>query len=80
MSFLGGGKPDPFEPGKTERENQQRAAEKAGAGKAGSGKSPADENDPRRPTMTRIAIWLVAGGIGLYFIGSGIYEIITQGG
>ncbi len=75
MSFLGGGKPDPFEPGKTERENKQRAAEEAGAGKPA-----ADENDRRRPTMTRIAIWLVAGGIGLYFIGSGIYGIITQGG
>lgn len=75
MSFLGGGKPDPFEPGKTERENKQRAAEAAGAGK-----QPADENDPRKPSITRIAIWLVAGGIGLYFIGSGIYGIITQGG
>ncbi|MFB2583258.1 hypothetical protein ACEXQD_18575 [Herbiconiux sp. P15] len=74
MSFLGGAKPDPFEPGKTERENKQKAAEQAG------GKPPADENDPRKPTMTRVAIWLVAGGFGLYLLGSGIFQLITQGG
>jgi len=67
MSFLGGGnKKDPFEPGKTERENNE------------GGPGDGQDNDPRKPTTTRVAIWIIVSAVGLYFIGSGIYGILTQ--
>ncbi|QJU52187.1 hypothetical protein SCB71_02745 [Herbiconiux sp. KACC 21604] len=66
MSFLGGSK-DPFEPGKTERENLQKKAEEAEKGK-----------NPNRPSNSRIAIWVIVGGVGLYLIGSGVWGILTH--
>jgi len=29
------------------------------------------------PSMTRITIWLVAGGAGVYLLGSGIYGLLS---
>ncbi|MDO9394927.1 MAG: hypothetical protein Q7T71_00120 [Herbiconiux sp.] len=63
MSFLGGNKKDPFEPGKTERENKA---------------SQSDDDDPRKPSSTRVAIWIIVSAVGLYFIGSGVWGILTQ--
>ncbi|HET8780661.1 MAG TPA: hypothetical protein VFM66_11350 [Agromyces sp.] len=37
------------------------------------------ERDPRKPSMTRLAIWIVVGAIGLYLLGSGIWGIVTAG-
>jgi hypothetical protein len=43
---------------------------------------PEDELKPgdgkKRPTMNRIAIWLVAGGIGVYLVGTGVYGLLTK--
>lgn len=38
---------------------------------------PQDPKDPKKPTTTRLAIWLAVAAVGLYFLGSGIYGIIT---
>ena len=35
--------------------------------------------DPRQPSTTRVAIWIIVGAIGLYLLGSGIWGIITAG-
>jgi hypothetical protein len=68
MSLFGGGrKDDPFQPGKTERENQQRKAEED------SGKDPST-----KPSTARVAIWIIVSVIGLYLLGSGIWGIVTQ--
>ena len=37
------------------------------------------ENDPKRPSGTRIGIWLVVGAIGAYFLISGIIGIVNGG-
>ncbi|TAJ47883.1 MAG: hypothetical protein EPO52_06705 [Herbiconiux sp.] len=68
MSFLGGGSKDPFEPGKTERENLEK----------GRGGPVGDEPNPNKPTTTRIAIWIIVGAVGVYFIVSGIIGIATH--
>ena len=39
-----------------------------------------DKGKPKPPSMNRIAIWLVVGGIGVYFLASGIIGIVTGGG
>lgn len=39
------------------------------------------EPDPKRkkgPSMNRIALWIVLGGVGVYLLGSGIYGILTK--
>ncbi len=36
------------------------------------------DHDPKRPSNTRIAIWIIVGAIGLYLIGSGIWGLITS--
>ena len=39
------------------------------------------ESDPGRkkgPSMNRIALWIVVGGVGVYLLGSGIYGILTK--
>lgn len=41
-------------------------------GKPGDGK-PGREG----PTKARITIWIVVGAVALYFIGSGLYGILT---
>ena len=38
------------------------------------------ENDPRRPSATRIGIWIVVGAIGAYFLVSGLIGVVTTGG
>jgi len=35
--------------------------------------------DPKRPSNTRLAIWLIVGAIGLYLVGSGIGNLIANG-
>ena len=35
--------------------------------------------DPKRPSNTRLAIWLIVGAIGLYLVGSGIWGLIANG-
>jgi hypothetical protein len=37
-----------------------------------------DNGGKKPPTMNRIAIWVIAGGIGVYFIGSGLYGLLTK--
>gem|GEM_PF-5204905 len=37
-----------------------------------------DVSDPGKPTPTRIAIWIAVGGVGLYFLVTGIVGIISQ--
>ena len=67
MSLFGGGrKDDPYQPGKTERENQQKKIEEE------SGGEPSN-----RASTARIAIWIIVGAIGLYLLGSGIFGIVT---
>jgi hypothetical protein len=39
-----------------------------------------DKNEPKPPSMNRIAIWVIVGAIGAYFLISGIIGIITGGG
>ncbi|MCU1420065.1 MAG: hypothetical protein JWR57_1234 [Mycetocola sp.] len=38
-----------------------------------------DKSKPNPPSMNRIAIWLVVGGIGVYFLLSGIIGIVSGG-
>ncbi|MFB2554560.1 hypothetical protein [Herbiconiux liangxiaofengii] len=65
MSMFGGKKNDPLEPGKSERENNE------GGKGDGSG-------NPNKPTPTRIAIWVIVGGVGVYLLGSGLFGILTH--
>jgi hypothetical protein len=37
------------------------------------------DNDPKKPSPTRIGIWLVVGGIAAYFLISGVVGILTPG-
>lgn len=37
------------------------------------------EKDPKRPSNTRLGIWLVVGAIGLYLVVSGIWGLVTGG-
>lgn len=74
MSFFGGKKDDPYEPGKTEREKQQAAANGGASGGEGDGDGP---KKPERPSNARITIWVVVGAIGLYLVGSGVWGILT---
>jgi len=39
-----------------------------------------DPSKPKPPSFSRVAIWVIVGAIALYFIGSGIVGIITNGG
>ncbi|GEP28172.1 hypothetical protein [Cryobacterium levicorallinum] len=44
---------------------------------------PKDELEPDKggrkpPSMNRIAIWVIVVGVGVYFLGSGIYGILTK--
>jgi hypothetical protein len=38
-----------------------------------------NKDNPEGPSMTRIAVWLVVGGIGAYFLISGIIGILGGG-
>jgi hypothetical protein len=37
-----------------------------------------DGGGKKGPSTNRILVWIIVGGIGLYFLGSGIYGLITQ--
>lgn len=37
-----------------------------------------DDGGKKGPSMNRIAIWVIVGGIGLYFLATGIYGILTK--
>ncbi|WP_275094049.1 hypothetical protein [Microbacterium lushaniae] len=37
-------------------------------------------NDPKKPSPTRVGIWIVVAGVGVYMLASGIIGIITTGG
>lgn len=37
------------------------------------------ERDPKRPSNSRIMIWVVVGAVGLYLLGSGVWGIVTAG-
>ncbi|WP_164863619.1 hypothetical protein [Agromyces sp. LHK192] len=41
---------------------------------------PKDElepRDPKKPSPTRLAIWIIVGGIGLYLVISGLWGALT---
>ena len=38
------------------------------------------DRDPVRPSNSRIMIWVVVGAIALYFIGSGVWGLLSNGG
>ncbi len=38
-----------------------------------------DKNAPKPPSMNRIALWVVVGGIGIYFLGSGLVGVLGGG-
>lgn len=37
-----------------------------------------DDGGKKRPSMNRIALWIIVGGVGVYLLGSGIYGILTK--
>jgi hypothetical protein len=37
-------------------------------------------DDPKKPSPTRVGIWLVVGGVAVYMLASGIIGIVTNGG
>lgn len=44
---------------------------------------PDDELTPppggrKPPSMNRIALWVIVGGVGVYFLGSGIIGLLSQ--
>jgi hypothetical protein len=36
-----------------------------------------DHGGKKPPSANRIAIWVIVGGIGVYFLGSGVYGLLT---
>jgi hypothetical protein len=36
--------------------------------------------DPKKPSPTRVGIWIVVAGIGVYMLGTGIFGILAGGG
>ncbi len=41
---------------------------------------PLPNDPPKGPSFTRIAIWVIVGGIGLYLVISGLVGVIAKGG
>ncbi|WP_166788096.1 hypothetical protein [Cryobacterium glaciale] len=44
---------------------------------------PGDESRPDKggrkpPSMNRIALWVIVGGVGLYYLGSGIVGLLSK--
>ena len=37
------------------------------------------QNDPKKPSPTRVGIWLVVGAVGVYMLLSGIIGIVAGG-
>lgn len=42
-------------------------------------KLPGDDQKKSGPSMNRLALWLVVGGIGAYLLLSGIFGILAKG-
>ena len=40
---------------------------------------PPEKKDKNAVSPTRMAIWVIAGGLGLYLIGSGVIGLLTGG-
>lgn len=43
-------------------------------------KEELEPRDPKKPSTTRVAIWIIVGAIGLYLVGSGVWGLVTTGG
>jgi len=41
---------------------------------------PLPGDKPKGPSFTRVAIWVIVGGIGAYMVISGIVGMIVKGG
>lgn len=37
------------------------------------------EKDPKKVSNSRIIIWIIVGGVGVYLLGSGIWGIVAGG-
>ena len=37
-----------------------------------------DHGGRKPPSMNRIAIWVIVGGVGVYFLGSGIVGLLSK--
>lgn len=37
-----------------------------------------DNDDKKRPSNTRLALWIIVSAVALYMIGSGIYGILSK--
>ena len=42
-------------------------------------KLPGDDEKKTGPSMNRLALWLVVGGIGAYLLISGVFGILAKG-
>jgi len=43
-------------------------------------KLPSDNDGEKKPvSFTRLAIWIIVGGVGVYLIVTGLYGVITKG-
>lgn len=40
---------------------------------------PPEKKDPKKITPTRILLWVLVGGVGLYLVGSGVIGILSGG-
>ena len=38
----------------------------------------ADKGGRKPPSMNRIALWVIVGGIGLYFVGTGVVGLLSK--
>jgi len=36
------------------------------------------DKDPRKPSTNRIVIWVIVGGVGVYFLLSGVIGLINK--
>jgi hypothetical protein len=39
---------------------------------------PKPKHDPRKPTPTRIALWVLVGGVGVYSIVQGVVGLLQK--
>jgi len=37
-----------------------------------------DNGGRKPPSMNRIALWVIVGGAGVYFVGTGLYGLLTN--
>jgi len=38
-----------------------------------------EPRDPKKPSQGRVMLWIVGAGVGLYFVISGIWGLLTNG-